>query len=118
MTVSILIAGGLTIPQFKVLSGATDQDVYMATGKQERVVSASVVNTTGGAITTKLMWLKSGGSDVPYWTKSVAANSTEVVDFPIRLLEGDKIRANGNTGITITLAVLNDNGPLGGLFGG
>ncbi len=118
MTTSVLITGGLTIPIFKVLSGTSDTDVYTATGKQERVVSASLVNTSGGAIVTKLMWRRAGTStDVVFFVKSIAANDTAFVDYPVRLLDGDIIKANGNTGITVNLAVLNDNGPLGGLFG-
>ena len=119
MTISVLIAGGLTIPVYKVLSGTSDTDVYTATGKQERVVAASLTNTSGGAIVTKLMWRRAGAVvDVVFFVRSIPANDTVIVDYPVRLLEGDIIKANGNTGITVNLAVLNDNGPLGSLFGG
>ena len=119
MSVSILVGGGLTIPIYTVLSGTSDTNIYTATGKQERVVSASLVNTSGGAIVTKLIWRRAGTVvDVVFYVKSVPANDTVIVDYPVRLMEGDIIKANGNTGITVNLAVLNDNGPLGGLFGG
>lgn len=119
MAVSILVSGGLTKPVYKVLSGTSSTDVYTATQKQERMVLARIVNTSGGAITVTLTYRDSAlATDVDFFKGSIAANDKATDDFPIRLLEGDKIKAVGNTGITILLDVLIDNGALGGLLGG
>jgi hypothetical protein len=119
MTISVLVAGGLSKPAYKKLTTTSQTVVYTATQKQERVVTAQVVNDTAGAIVCKLIYTDTvNATDVIYWEKSVAANSAEPVDFPIRLLDGDKIQAIGNNNVNIILAVLIDNGPLGGLFGG
>jgi hypothetical protein len=119
MSVSILVAGGLSKPAYKKLTNTSQTVVYTATQKQERVVSAIVVNDTAGAIVCKLIYTDTTlATDVIYWEKSVAANAAETVDFPVRLLDGDKIQAIGNNNVNIILAVLIDNGPLGGLLGG
>lgn len=119
MAVSIIVGGGLTKPIYKALSGTSSQDVYTATQKQERVVLSQIVNTSGGAIVVTLTYRDTLlAVDVPYFTRSIPSNDTVLVELPVRLLEGDKIKVVGNTGITIILAVLIDNGPLGGLFGG
>lgn len=119
MSTSILIAGGLTKPVYKALSGTSSTDVYVATQKQERVVLSQIVNTSGGAIVVTLTYQDTVlATDVPYFTRSIPSNDTVLVEFPVRLLQADKIKVVGNTGITIVLAVLIDNGPLGGLFGG
>lgn len=119
MSTAVLISGGLTKPVYKVLSGTSSHDVYTATQKQERVVLSHIVNTSAGAIVVTLTYRDTAlATDVSYFTRSVPANDTVLVELPVRLLEGDKIKVVGNTGITIVLAVLIDNGPLGGLFGG
>ncbi len=119
MAVSILVAGGLTKPAYKKLTTTSQTVVYTATQAQERVVSAIVTNDSGGAVTCKLVYTDTANAtDVIYWEKSVAANSSEIADFPIRLRLGDKIQAVGNNNVNVILAVLIDNGPLGSLFGG
>lgn len=119
MSVSIIVGGGLTKPIYKKLTSSSTTDVYTATQKQERVVSAQVVNDTAGAIVCKLIYTDTvNTTDVIYWEQSVGANAAVTVDFPIRLLEADKIKAIGNNNVNVILAVLIDNGPLGGLFGG
>jgi hypothetical protein len=119
MAVSILVAGGLTKPVYKKLTTTSQTDVYTATQSQERVVSAQVVNDSGGAVTCKLVYTDTANAtDVIYWEASVAANSAVTVDFPIRLREADKIKAIGNNNVNIILAVLIDNGALGAFFGG
>lgn len=115
MGTSLLVIGGLNKPAYKKLTTTSQTVVYTATMKQERVVSAIVVNDTAGAITCKLIYTDTANTtDVIYWEKSVAANSAEPVGFPILLRLGDKIQAIGNNNVNVILALVVDNGILGG----
>ena len=119
MPASILLTGGLTKPAYVKLTTTSTTDVYTATQTQERVVSAVVANDSGGSVTCKLIYTDTANTtDVIYWEKAVAANTAEIVDFPIRLRDGDKIKAVGNNNVNVVLAVLIDNGALGAFFGG
>ena len=107
MSVSILVGGGLTKPIYKKLTTTSTTDVYTATQKQERVVSAQVVNDTAGAIVCKLIYTDTANAtDVIYWEQSVGANAATTVDFPIRLLTGHKIKATASGANALTVSIV------------
>jgi len=96
------------------LSGTSKTDIVTAPDDSITTASVSVANDTAGAIVCKLYWFKAtAATDYLFWTMSVPANSTIIVsDIPIRLADGDKIKAIGNTGVSVT-AVNLLNFPLG-----
>jgi hypothetical protein len=55
------------------------------------IVSYYLTNMTGGALTVSLAVVPDGGPTVYTWTGSIAANSTERSDVPIKLLRGYQI---------------------------
>lgn len=104
MSVQGTYIGTVAMPQSVVISGTSKNDIVTAPDDSLTVASISVANDTAGAIVCKLYWFKNTNStDYLVWENSVAANSTVIVsDLPIRLAEGDKIKAVGNTGIFVT----------------
>lgn len=104
MSVQGTYIGNVATPVSVVISGTSKNDIVTAPDDSLTVAAVSVANDTAGAIVCKLYWFRNSNStDYLIWENSVAANSTTIVsDIPIRLAEGDKIKAIGNTGVCIT----------------
>jgi hypothetical protein len=98
-------AGNVDYPANVALSGTSKTDIVTAADDYATTASVSFANDTAGAIVCKLYWFKaSNATDYLIWTSSVPANDTETVsDVPIRLRQGDKIKAIGNTGVSVTV---------------
>jgi hypothetical protein len=114
MSVQGTYIGNVAQPDSVVLAGTSKTDIVTATDNSLTMASVSLANDTGGAVTCKLYWFKAANAtDYLFWESSVAANSTAIVsDIPIRLMDGDKIKAIGNTGVCVT-AICLMNFPLG-----
>ena len=114
MSVQGTYIGNVAIPESVVLSGTSKTDIVIATDNSLTMAAASIVNDTAGAIICKLYWFKTANStDYLFWEGSVPANSTVIVsDIPIRMLDGDKIKAVGASGVCVT-AINLMNFPLG-----
>lgn len=110
MSVQGTYIGNVAMPASVVISGTSKNDIVTAPDDSLTVAAISVVNDTAGAIVCKLYWFRSANStDYLIWENSVAANSATIVsDIPIRLANGDKIKAVGNTGVCVTaISLLN-----------
>lgn len=96
--------GNVDQPANVALSGTSKTDIVTAPDESMVTASVSFANDTGGAVTCKLYWFRAATStDYLIWTSSVAANDTETVsDIPVRLRTGDKIKAIGNSGVSVT----------------
>lgn len=114
MSVQGTYIGNVAMPVSVVIAGTSKNDIVEAPDFSLTVAAISVVNDTAGAIVCKLYWFRNANAtDYLFWESSVAANSTVIVsDIPIRLAEGDKIKAIGNTGIFVT-AINLQNLPFG-----
>jgi len=114
MSVQGTYIGNVAQPESVVLAGTSKTDVVTAPDSSLTMASVSFANDTAGAVVCKLYWFRTANStDYLVWENSVPANSTLIVsDIPIRLLEGDKIKAVGNTGVCVT-AINLINFPLG-----
>lgn len=114
MSVQGTYIGNVAQPDSVVLGGTSKTDIVTATDNSLTTASVSFANDTGGAVICKLYWFKAANStDYLVWTSSVPANDTEIVaDIPIRLLDGDKIKAIGASGVCVT-AINLMNFPLG-----
>lgn len=56
-----------------------------------KMLSYSLVNQTGGAITVTVTIIPNGGTPVDVWSGSIAANATQTDDKSILLLNGYQI---------------------------
>jgi hypothetical protein len=104
MSVQGTYIGTVAMPESVAISGTSKNDIVTAPDDSVTLASVSVANDTAGAIVCKLYWFKAtAATDYLFWTMSVPANTTMIVsDIPIRLAEGDKIKAIGNTGVSVT----------------
>lgn len=104
MSVQGTFIGTVAQPESVVLGGTSKTDIVTAADDSLTVASVSVANDTAGAVVCKLYWFKAANStDYLFWESSVAANSTTIVsDIPIRLADGDKLKAVGASGVCIT----------------
>lgn len=116
MSATVLFPGSPDAPCAVALSSTSATDIYTATDSFVSLAATTIVNTTAGAITVTMNW-NDGSTDYAFWHGSVAANTTVTAKYPaIKLRSGQKIKATGNTGITVflTLSRTHGNVPAGG----
>lgn len=106
MSVNGNYAGNLDPAYHIVLAGSSAETVFTASDSSNVAASWAFANTTGGAVTCKLIHTV-GGTDFVVWQKSVPANDTEIEsNLPIRLINGDIVKAVGASGVTVTVTML------------
>lgn len=102
-----MVIGNILAPVTQTLTGASVTDIGSAMEDKFRVLTGfSFVNNTGAAVTCQLYWTPSGGSDQLVWSGSVEMYETEPDQmrvFPVKLSQGDKIRARGANGVAVVL---------------
>jgi hypothetical protein len=106
MSVTGNYQGNVYPPIAQTLTGTTTTLIDAAMPNSSfTLASFAICNATGGAVTCELYWYNfATTTEHLVWQKSVAANSTEIVsDRPLRLLEGDEIRAKGANNVRVTL---------------
>lgn len=75
-----------------VLSGNTSGSIAsVAYDIPSTIVSYYLTNKTGGSISVSLAVIPNEGSPVYVWSGSIAANSTERSDVPIKLLRAYQV---------------------------
>lgn len=97
--------GVLEKPTCLRLTAATITDVLTATDQFQTVIGVILTNETGGAVNLLLDWYD-GTTDNHIWKKPVPANDSVVLDQPIRLLTGNKIKATAGSGNAITVTLI------------
>lgn len=100
-------AGNVERSEHYVFTGTTAATVGATAENATRTLAGfTFANDTGGAVQCKLIH-RQGGVDYTVWTRSVAANDTQVVDnLPLRLQSGDSIKAIGAVGVILTLTFI------------
>lgn len=102
-------AGNPEQPVHKVLTGTSLTDIGDPAAKMVKVMaSAAIANPTAGAVDCSLYWYEAAtATDHLVWFKTVATKTTEIIsDLPIRLKEGDKIKAIGANTVCVSLFYL------------
>ena len=124
MSVNILVVGGLANTTPVRLTTTSRTDVFTAEVGNSRAVSTVVAvvcsNETGGAVNILIEFFD-GTTNYFLFRRSVPANDTVFFsDFPKPLTGGMKIRATAGSAnaITVDVAVMQDGGMLGSIFGG
>ena len=106
MSVVANFIGSLELPAYLLLSGTSVQTVYTAENSTTTLAAFTLSNNTAGAITCSVFH-NDGSSEWLIWTGSVPANSSvTVTDNPVRLLNTERIRASGNTNVTVKLSLI------------
>lgn len=99
------LIGNLGQPIISVLAGATATDILTAKGDATTIAGFSFSNPTGGAVSCYLYWTV-GGVDRLIWCGSVASKETgpdAQKVYPIKLRDGEKIRALGASSVVVAL---------------
>lgn len=99
-------AGNVIQPVNVNLAGTSLTDIGSAASKTPTIISSfAIANTTGVGVDCSIYWFEaSTATDFLVWFKTVAAKDTAVIsDVPIRLREGDKIKAIGAANVRVTL---------------
>lgn len=102
-------AGNVEQPVSQALTGTSLTDIGDAAGKMVKALASfAFANPTGGAVDCSLYWYEAAtATDRLIWFKTVATKDTAIVsDLPIRLKEGDKIKAIGANTVRVTLFYL------------
>ena len=106
MSVVANFIGSLVKNKYQTFSSTSPTTAYTAESKIYSVGAFSFANDTAGAIQCKL-YHNDGSTDYLVWTGSVPANSTTIVESnPVRLLDGDIIKAIANAGVTLKLSLI------------
>lgn len=117
MSITTLISGGLITPKCTYLTTTAQTDIFTAQVGRSRstVTSIGLVNETAAAVIVLIEFFD-GTSNYKVFKRSIPANDTVYVpDLPLYLQENQKIKATAATAnaITVTLAIMQDSGPLG-----
>lgn len=106
MSITANFIGSLEIPEYLALSGTSIQTVATAENDTLSLAAFTFSNDTAGAIVCKL-YHNDNSSEWLIWTGSVPANSSvTVTDNPVRLRNTERIRASGNTNVTVKLSLI------------
>lgn len=106
MSVQGNYAGNLEQPVNQALTGTSLTDIGDAAGKMAKALaSVAIANPTGAGVDCSIYWYEAATTtDHLVWFKTVATKTTEILsDLPIRLKEGDKIKAIGDNNVRVTL---------------
>lgn len=112
MSISLSRVAGLEPPESTTLDGTGAVTVHTASAKFTRVVEAiGITNTDSGAYVVTLHWVDATPASFAFWKKSVAANTTEIIDaLPILTQAGGKVRSitataasDPNNAVTVTV---------------
>lgn len=100
------IAGGLQGVTSTVLSGTSIADVFTASSDKVTCAGFCIVNNTSSAIDVEI-YRYIDPTDTLFWKKSIPADDTVIeTDIPLKLRNAQKIKAKGDTGITVTPIIL------------
>lgn len=106
MGVQANYAGNLYVPVCQTLANTTK--IALGTAMDDdslTVASFAFCNDNASAVVCQLYWYDaSTTTEHLVWQKSVATDTTEVVEsLPLRLRTGDEIRVVGNSSVYVTL---------------
>jgi outer membrane protein assembly factor BamB len=87
------------------LTATTITDIYTAVDNNDVIVAVGMANETGTAATCMIDRFD-GTTNWHTWSANIAANSTLIFEYPLRLLTGHKIKATAGTANAITVTVL------------
>lgn len=100
-------AGNVEKSEHYVFTGTTATTVGGTAENATRTLAGfAFANDTAAAVQCKLIH-RQGGADFIVWTRSVAANDTQVADnVPVRLQSGDILKAVAGAGVVLTLTFI------------
>lgn len=105
MSVNGNYSGGLEPPRPVQLSNITKTDILNADDNSIFVGAVGCANESGSAVIIKLFYFD-GGTDHVIFRRQIPANDTIIMsDLPLRLTQGDKLKAQLETGsidVTVT----------------
>jgi len=113
MSVNLALSGAPIRPKSTLLTTTSATVVFTASDKvPSTVVWISVVNQDGSARLVTLEW-NDGTTDRKFWQKSVAANTTEMIDVLLSLssktaTQTVKATAASANVVTVTVAAVED----------
>lgn len=99
-------AGNLEQPVAQTLTDTSLTDIGDAAGKMAKVLaSVAIANPTGSGVDCSIYWYEAATTtDHLIWFKTVATKTTDILsDLPVRLKEGDKIKAIGANTVRVTV---------------
>jgi hypothetical protein len=87
------------------LAGGTKTDIVTATDDSLTAASVSFANDSAGAVNCYVYWYQARtNTEFLIWVGSVPTKTTlGPTDIPIRMRDGDKIRAIGAASISVTV---------------
>lgn len=106
---SVLLQLPVVIPQPDSVRLTTTAitDVFTAPDNNTIVAAISVANESGGAVNILIDRVDSTPTTWHTWAKPVPANDSVLLsDFPIRLLNGHKIRATASVANALTVSIV------------
>ena len=81
MSITLNRSGSIEAPASTAIDGTNPVAVHTASSKYVQIVEAiSVTNTDSGAYVITLSWVDATPTSYAFWKKSVAANTTEIID--------------------------------------
>ncbi|WP_104662851.1 hypothetical protein [Ensifer adhaerens] len=102
-------AGNPEQPVHQVLTNTSLTDIGDAAKKMVKILaSVAIANPSGSGVDCSLYWYKAAtATDHLIWFKTVPTKDTlSIADLPVRLAEGDKIKAIGDNTVCVTLFYL------------
>lgn len=100
------IHGGLVESTPVSLTTTTITDVYEAKSIERVCAGFCILNNTSSAIDVEIYWYINS-TDTLIWKKSIPADDTVIeTEIPLKMRDNQKIKAKGDTGITITPIIL------------
>lgn len=109
MAVNGNYAGNIEIAVCQTLANTTKIKIGDAmTDDTLTLASFAFCNDNASAVVCQLYWYRvATGTESLIWQKSVATDDTTVVEnIPLRLRNGDEIRAVGNSSVYVTLVYI------------
>lgn len=107
MSTQFVLSGGGIEPRTSVALSTTNlTDVY--TGRDEPRAAATEItirNSHSSAVVVDIFYYD-GMTNNHIWTTSLAADSSELVDIAIPLLDGHKVKAQADTANVVTVSIL------------
>lgn len=80
MSVTLNRTAGLEPPETTTLDGTNAVTIHTARDFARVVEAISICNTDSGAYVVTLHWVDASPTSYAFWKKSVAANTTEIID--------------------------------------
>ena len=81
MSITLNRSGSIEAPVSTTIDGTNPVAVHTASSKYVQIVEAiGITNTDSGAYVITLHWVDSTPTSYAFWKKSVAANTTEIID--------------------------------------